>query len=217
MHLRWPRAETSTHYITMGIHEDLTEATKAALREMIDFLVTEKHMTRDDAYMLSSVAADLDITQLVDGNKGVHAMIPKSIFVAAQTGMITLERGPCFGTCPIYKVALASDGKVTFEGNNFVKTKGIATGQIKPEDFKRLVSELEKIKFSSLDDKYEPGSPGCGPAVTDMPYVRTSIRLNGNAKTVSHYHGCGNSEVLRGLSALENKIDEVAGTEKWIK
>src|SRR3981081_3984928 len=80
MHLRWPRAETQTHYITMGIHEDLTEATKAALREMIDFLVTEKHLTRDDAYMLSSVAADLNITQLVDGNKGVHAMIPKSIF-----------------------------------------------------------------------------------------------------------------------------------------
>ena len=45
-----------------------------------DFLVTEKHLTRDDAYMLTSVAADLSITQLVDGNKGVHAMIAKSIF-----------------------------------------------------------------------------------------------------------------------------------------
>jgi acetamidase/formamidase len=47
---------------------------------MIDFLVTAKHLTRDDAYMLTSSAADLAITQLVDGNKGVHAMIPKSIF-----------------------------------------------------------------------------------------------------------------------------------------
>jgi len=81
MHLRWPRAETPTHYITMGLHEDLNEATKMALREMIDFLVAEKHLTRDEAYMLSSVAADLDITQLVDGNKGVHAMIPKAIFL----------------------------------------------------------------------------------------------------------------------------------------
>jgi len=80
MHLKWPRAETPTHFITMGIHEDLNEATKMALREMIDFLVSEKHLSRDDAYMLSSVAADLDITQLVDGNKGVHAMIPKAIF-----------------------------------------------------------------------------------------------------------------------------------------
>ena len=82
--LLWPRAETPTHYITMGFSPDLKEATEHALREMIDFLVTEKHMSRDDAYMLSSVAVDLDITQLVDGNVGVHAMVPKSIFVGAS-------------------------------------------------------------------------------------------------------------------------------------
>lgn len=80
LHLRWPRGETPTHYIVMGMHEDLREATRIAVEEMIDFLVTEKHLSRDDAYMLSSVAADLSITQLVDGNKGVHAMIAKSIF-----------------------------------------------------------------------------------------------------------------------------------------
>jgi acetamidase/formamidase len=80
LHLRWPRGETPTHYITMGMHEDLREATRLATLEMIDFLVHEKHLTRDDAYMLTSTAADLSITQLVDGNKGVHAMIPKSIF-----------------------------------------------------------------------------------------------------------------------------------------
>jgi acetamidase/formamidase len=80
MHLRWPRAETQSHFITMGFNEDLNEATKMAVREMIDFLVSEKHLSRDDAYMLSSVAADLSITQLVDGNKGVHASIAKAIF-----------------------------------------------------------------------------------------------------------------------------------------
>jgi len=80
LHLRWPRGETPSHYITMGLHEDLREATRLATLEMIDFLVHEKHLSRDDAYMLTSVAADLSITQLVDGNKGVHAMLPKSIF-----------------------------------------------------------------------------------------------------------------------------------------
>jgi acetamidase/formamidase len=219
MHLRWPRAETATHYITMGIHEDLNEATKMALREMIDFLVSEKHLTRDDAYQLSSVAVDLNITQLVDGNKGVHAMIPKSIFIPSEgrNDLITLERGPCFGTCPIYQVTIASDGTVSFEGHNFVKTKGAATAQIKPEDFNKLVNEFEKIKYSSLDEKYEPGTPGCGAAATDMPYARTSIQMTGRSKGVSHYYGCRDSEVLRALTALERKIDEVAGTEKWIK
>jgi acetamidase/formamidase len=84
VHLRWPRAETPTHYIAMGIHEDLTEATKMAVREAIDFLVTEKHLNRDEAYMLCSAAVDFNITQLVDGNKGVHAMIPKAIFKQRQ-------------------------------------------------------------------------------------------------------------------------------------
>ena len=47
---------------------------------MIDFLVTEKKVTRDDAYILCSLAADLHVTQLVDGTKGVHAMVAKEIF-----------------------------------------------------------------------------------------------------------------------------------------
>ena len=78
--LTWPRAETPTHYIAMGLHVDLDEAAKLATREMIDFLVAEKKMSRDQAYILCSVAADLHVTQVVDGTKGVPAMLAKSIF-----------------------------------------------------------------------------------------------------------------------------------------
>jgi acetamidase/formamidase len=78
--IRWPRAETATHYITMGLDADLDEAAKIATREMLDFLVKNKGLTRDDAYMLASAAMDLIVTQVVDGTKGIHAMIPKSIF-----------------------------------------------------------------------------------------------------------------------------------------
>src|SRR5271156_1320859 len=77
---KYPRAETPTHYISMGFHQELYEATRIAVREMIDFLAVEKKMSREDAYMLISVAGDVDITQLVDGNKGVHVMLPKAIF-----------------------------------------------------------------------------------------------------------------------------------------
>ena len=79
-HLLWPRAETPTSYISMGFSADLKTATEMAVRNMIDFLVAEKHLSRDDAYMLTSVAVDVDITQLVDGNVGVHAICPKGIF-----------------------------------------------------------------------------------------------------------------------------------------
>ncbi len=76
----WPRAETLTHIITMGCDRDLNAATHIAVREMIKYLMEEKHLSQADAYMLCSVAVDVNITQLVDGNVGVHAMLPKTIF-----------------------------------------------------------------------------------------------------------------------------------------
>lgn len=82
MHLKWPRAETPTHYITMGLDPDLTRAARLCALETIDFLVEQKKLSREDAYALTSAAVDLEITQLVDGTKGVHAMIPKSLFRA---------------------------------------------------------------------------------------------------------------------------------------
>ncbi len=85
MHLEWPRAETATHFMTMGMDEDLTTATRIAVQEMVDFLVETKDLEQGTAYQLASVAADLKITQLVDGNVGVHMTIPKSIFVGSPT------------------------------------------------------------------------------------------------------------------------------------
>jgi len=78
--LELPMAETPTHWITMGFHEDLNEATKTALRGAIQFIAKTKGLTRDDAYSLASLAVDLRVTQIVNGTKGIHAMIPKAIF-----------------------------------------------------------------------------------------------------------------------------------------
>lgn len=77
----YPRAETPDAYIAMGFDDDLSNATRKALRNMIDFLVSAKKLTRDDAYMLVSVAGNVEVTELVDRNKGVHVVIPKSVFV----------------------------------------------------------------------------------------------------------------------------------------
>ena len=81
LHMAWPRAETPTHWIAMAMDSSLVIATKTAVRQAIDFLVTVKGLSRDDAYMLTSVACDVEVTQLVDGTLGVHVMIPKKIFI----------------------------------------------------------------------------------------------------------------------------------------
>jgi acetamidase/formamidase len=78
--LAWPRAETPTHWITLGLHENLEEAMTMAIRECIKFLSEEKGLARADAYALASIAVDFEVTQVVDGVKGIHAMIPKGIF-----------------------------------------------------------------------------------------------------------------------------------------
>jgi acetamidase/formamidase len=75
-----PRAETREHFITMGLHEDLREAARQAVLDMIDLLVATKDMTRSDAYALCSLQADLLVTQLVNGVNGIHARMPKAIF-----------------------------------------------------------------------------------------------------------------------------------------
>ena len=79
--LLWPRAETPTHFVTMGFDENLEVATRIAVNEMMDFLRKEKGLNREEAYILASNAVDLRITQLVDGKKGVHALLPKGIFL----------------------------------------------------------------------------------------------------------------------------------------
>jgi acetamidase/formamidase len=83
MKLKWPRAETATDYISMATDPDLIIATKTAIQEMIDFLLSEKKLTPHQAYQLVSIAGNVAITQLVDKpNVGVHVKLPKRIFVA---------------------------------------------------------------------------------------------------------------------------------------
>ncbi|HEX3884589.1 MAG TPA: acetamidase/formamidase family protein [Stellaceae bacterium] len=77
LHFTLPRAETPTHHITMAFNEDLDDAAKDALREMIKLIGEKMGLEASDAYMFSSLAVDMRVTQLVDGNKGIHAMLPK--------------------------------------------------------------------------------------------------------------------------------------------
>jgi acetamidase/formamidase len=80
--LTFPRAESPTHLISMGLNEDLDDAAKQALREMINWITELTNLSREDAYTLCSLAGDLHVTQLVDVNKGVHCVLPKALLPA---------------------------------------------------------------------------------------------------------------------------------------
>ncbi len=80
MKLAQPRAETPTHIITMGFDPSLDRAMDTALREMISYLCETKNLAPLDAYTLCSVGVDFHVTQTVNTSKGVHGLLPKSLF-----------------------------------------------------------------------------------------------------------------------------------------
>ena len=77
MRLEWPMAETPTHMITMAFDPDLDDCVVIALRQMLDLICARAGLDRYQAYTLASLAADLRVTQVVNGNKGIHVMLDK--------------------------------------------------------------------------------------------------------------------------------------------
>ena len=78
--LAWPVAETHTHWIIMGLDKDLNAAMTLAARNAIKFLASRAKISELDAYALCSIAVSFRVTQVVDIVRGVHALIPKSLF-----------------------------------------------------------------------------------------------------------------------------------------
>ena len=118
--------------------------------------------------------------------------------------LITIERGACFGSCPIYSAQIYADGTVVYVGKNHVKTIGEQRFKISQERIQTLIKEFERIDYWSLKDKYETDENGM--SVTDLPTTTTSICLNGKTKRVVNYY-----HAPKKLDELEDKIDSVAG------
>jgi hypothetical protein len=140
---------------------------------------------------------------------------PAPAAAAPESGpAVTLERTPCFGTCPVYTVAIARGGEVTFTGKRYVADTGPATATIPPERVDSLLAELEAAGYFGFADAYVMDSPACGMYATDSPTVITSATRNGETKTIRHDRGCSGAPPE--LSQLEQRIDEVAGTGRWV-
>ena len=125
---------------------------------------------------------------------------------------ITLERTPCFGTCPVYKLTIHRSGKVEYEGKDHVREKGIRTGKISAGDFDKLVKKIDEINFFSLNDRYDGKNPdGSGVTVTDLPTRTIGVTRDSRTKTVENYF-----RGPKGLKELEDLIDELTNSAEWV-
>ena len=125
-----------------------------------------------------------------------------------QSVVISLERGPCFGSCPVYRVVMYGDGTVRYDGKDHVRVRGSQTAVIAPEKVKELAEEIERIGIFNLRDSYTEVS------VTDAPAVVLYFAKDGKKKQVKHY--LGDFKAPKTLETIETRIDEVAGTGRWM-
>ena len=146
-----------------------------------------------------------------------NLLLALTLSMAATLPVITLERTVCYGTCPAYTLSIFEDGKVVYEGKEFVKHKGRAEAQVSKEAVQELVREFDRINYFSLEDEYVDDPKNCAEVWTDNPSATTSLNWKGKSKTILHYYGCRGSRVLDQLTALEAKIDEVVNSKRWIK
>jgi hypothetical protein len=134
--------------------------------------------------------------------------------------IITLERTGCYATvnvCPIYHLTIKADGSVVFEGKDATRVKGKIEDKISGEKVNRLIGEFQKADFFKLENSYD--HENCPSFATDSPEAKTFIQIGGKQKSVRHNLGCRgkNSENFPAqLYELENKIDEIVETKRWI-
>ncbi len=122
--------------------------------------------------------------------------------------LMSLGRGPCYGACPVYSVIVRGSGRVTFMGARFVADAGLHETTVTSDQVHALLSAFESARFPDLADY------PCVEA-TDLPTVALRLEHDGRVKTVEHYLGCGKAP--GDLATLEQAIDSVANTGRWVK
>jgi len=125
-----------------------------------------------------------------------------------------MERGPCYGRCPVYGVSMSAGGAVTFEGRRNVAAPGNRVAQRGAEAFATLMAELSKLGLFELDGAYVAGAPHCLQHATDAPVVTIAASDGRRSARVKHDLGCHDAPAA--LLEIEALIDRRTGAGDWI-
>jgi len=144
----------------------------------------------------------------------VTTIAPVPMLVAATADSIVLERTPCFGVCPAYRVRIARSGAVLYQSRATGDTTRTA-GSVSAEAAQRVFERADRLRFTALPDTIAQSPAYCGIAPTDFPSAITTIFAGQQSKHVVDYEGCDWAPV--GLRRLEMLIDSVAGTQRLLR
>lgn len=121
---------------------------------------------------------------------------------------IRLERGGCFGACPVYSVEVNEDGRVAFLGERFVALPGEHSRQVDPELVATLAEQIRSSDFFSLEDEYDS-------RIDDTPVVVLTVRIGDEEKSVIDNAGL-NVGMPDAALDLQEAVDRVTGATAWI-
>jgi Domain of unknown function (DUF6438) len=167
--------------------------------------------------LVADAAVDLDATPApllaaADAAGPTVAAVPMPL-----VGKVSLERTQCYGTCPAYTVTIDPNGVVTYVGKSFVRVRGKQVRQIGPQKAHALLEHFARARFMDMRESYRE-------AITDNPTAKVSLLVGVRTKTVIDYPPChGGADRTFGratpveLCALEQEIDQVAGTAEWVE
>jgi ankyrin repeat protein len=161
---------------------------------------------KDGAPTVASITDYVRILPLEDLPK-THQDFPDSSNLAGL--VMTLSRTGCFGACPSYTVEIHGDGTILYKGNSSVVFTGDHRDQISAEQVSEVLDAFHKADYFSLRDEYSY-------QVTDCPTYTTSFQIDQVFKSVTDYVGA-EAGMPQSVSNLEETIDRVSGTMKWIK
>jgi len=129
--------------------------------------------------------------------------------------MIFLERRNCEDGCPVYRVLIFANGDVIWHGYSRVARMGLVKSRITPEQVKSLIDNFMAIDYFQLGNFNDYYGPGCQSNMVGFQIVITSLSMGGQSKMVVHEQRC-EGELFEKLKSLEDKIDGVVDTERWI-
>lgn len=135
--------------------------------------------------------------------------------LAAQS--VSIERGACFGPCPIYKATVWGDDRLVFEGRKFVTREGMHEAKLAQGSFARLVDIAKRHDFASMDAKW-PDEQGlnCPEPPTDMPTVVVAVDAGDLRHRVSYYEGCGGTPAAERVERMVAELDKALALGEWI-
>jgi hypothetical protein len=159
------------------------------------------------------------------GREAERTALASADQVDLGTVEIGLERTPCFGSCPSYRVTIRGDGSVSYFGDDYVRVQGERIRLITATAVNELLAQFDAAKFGDLDDEYVQ-------EVTDDPSTYLTLVRDGRSKRVLNYwsqaslerihqlaergFNVAHLEVHRRLDALADAIDAAVQIEQWI-